>query len=57
MICQKCGKKVGKKELFCPSCGYYLGDEDAKKLGEKDEFSEELSKTCLLVYSFLLFLK
>ena len=45
MICQKCGKKVGKKELFCPSCGYYLGDEDAKKLGEKDEFSEDLSST------------
>ena len=41
MLCKKCGEKIGKDELFCPSCGYYVGDEDTQKLGDDEINSKE----------------
>ena len=41
MICKKCGKKIGKKELFCPYCGYYAGDNDKELAEETEDFEEK----------------
>ncbi|HNZ52200.1 MAG TPA: zinc-ribbon domain-containing protein, partial [Candidatus Pacearchaeota archaeon] len=42
--CQRCGKKTGKGNNFCPSCGFPLGKKGKKEefgmLGENDSFNE-----------------
>lgn len=42
--CKRCGKKIGKKDNFCSSCGVPLGERDKKEdwgmLGKSDSFDE-----------------